>query len=318
MFATTVDFLGNADFWITVLLSAATYGIFALGMQLNLGVTGIANFGLAGFMAVGAYGMAILVLHSGLSLWLSMILGIVLAVIAALLVGLVAVRLRSDYFAIMTLAFAEIVRLVANSWDSLTGGNLGLSGFSSDWATVQRSITDGLDSIGIESSFLLPLTLVAVAAFAVLSLVMAGMQRTAWGRLLRAIRSDENVVRALGKNSLLLKLQSLSIAAALAAIAGFILALNITTLAPPTFDPIFTVYALVIVILGGLGSFRGVVLGSVIMLLLVEGTRYLDLPMSDDRVAALRFIVIGLVLIGLIAFRPQGILGKREELQLDR
>src|SRR5205823_10620265 len=106
--AVSVHFVGNLDFWISMGVSAATYGIFAVGMQLNVGTTGILNFGQTGFMAIGAYAMAILVVRSGLDFWLSIVLGILCSAAAGLAIGLVSLRLRSDYLAIATLAFAEI------------------------------------------------------------------------------------------------------------------------------------------------------------------------------------------------------------------
>jgi branched-chain amino acid transport system permease protein len=134
--------------------------------------------------------------------------------------------------------------------------------------------------------------------------------------VLRAIREDEDAARALGKNTLAYKLQSLALAATLAAVAGFILALDLTLLAPEQFDPVFTVFGYVIVILGGLGSYFGVLVGSVVLMALLEGTRYVELPLASDRVAAVRFIIVGGVLILLMAFRPQGLFGKRQEMVL--
>ncbi len=119
-----------------------------------------------------------------------------------------------------------------------------------------------------------------------------------------------------GKNTFVFKLQSLALAAGLAAIAGYMLALNISILSPANFEPILTAYGYVIVILGGLGSYRGVVVGSFFIIFVLEATRYLELPLSDARVAALRFMIVGLVLMALVVFRPQGIFGKREELML--
>jgi branched-chain amino acid transport system permease protein len=150
----------------------------------------------------------------------------------------------------------------------------------------------------------------------VLTVLVALIVRTPWGRVLRAIREDEDAARALGKNTLAYKLQSLALAAALAAIAGFVLALNLTLLVPEEFDPVFTIFGFVIVILGGLGSYFGVIIGSVVLMTVLEGTRYVDLPLSADKVAAIRFIIVGLVLILLMAFRPQGILGNKQEMLL--
>jgi branched-chain amino acid transport system permease protein len=314
--ATSLSFLGNVDFWINVGILATTYGVFALGIQLNIGSTGIFNFGQAGFMAVGSYTMGILVVRSGISFWLALLVGMAVAAAAGLLVGLPSLRLRADYFAISTLAFSEIVRYVADNWDSLTGGNLGLFGYADSWNEASGRIDGWLSHLGIEPHFLLPLLIVNLAVFFVLALFMALLVRSPWGRVLNAIREDEDAARALGKNTFLYKLQSLSIAAALAAIAGYMLAINITILSPANFDPVLTAYGYVIVILGGLGSYLGVVVGSFFLIFVLEATRYLELPLSDARIAALRFMIVGLVLMALVVFRPQGLFGKRQELIL--
>ena len=314
--ATSLSFLENVDFWINVGVLATTYGVLALGIQLNVGTTGIFNFGQAGFMAVGSYTMGILVVKSGVSFWLALVAGIGVAIAAGLLVGLPSLRLRADYFAISTLAFSEIVRYVADNWDGLTGGNLGLFGYGDSWNDTSSRIDGWLEHLGIEPHFLLPLLVVNVAVLLLLTAFVALLVRSPWGRVLRAIREDEDAARALGKNTFLYKLQSLSLAAALAAVAGYMLAINISILSPANFDPVLTAYGYVIVILGGLGSYLGVVVGSFFLIFLLEATRYLELPLSDARIAALRFMIVGLALMALVVFRPQGIFGKREELIL--
>lgn len=310
------SFLENADFWINVGVLATTYGVFSLGIQLNVGTTGIFNFGQAGFMAVGSYAMGITIVRWGAPFWLALLAGIGVAVVAGVLVGLPSLRLRADYFAISTLAFSEIVRYVADNWDGLTGGNLGLFGYTDSWNEISTRIDGWLEQIGIAPRFLLPLFIVNLALLLVLAVFVALLVRSPWGRVLNAIREDEDAARALGKNTFVYKLQSLSLAATLAALAGYMLAINISILSPANFDPVLTAYGYVIVILGGLGSYFGVVLGSFFLIFLLEATRYLELPLSDARVAALRFMIVGLVLMALVVFRPQGIFGKREELIL--
>ncbi len=315
--AITFHAFAGADFWIGVGVLAATYGIFSLGLQLNVGTTGITNFGQAGFMAIGAYTMGILVVKEGWSWWWAMPAAIAASMVAAILVGLPSLRLRADYFAITTLAFSEIVRYLTDNTRSLTNGSQGLLGYSGDWVTLSVRLGGWLNDHGIHvTSFLFPLLLVSWALFIVLTLLVAAVVRTPWGRVLRAIREDEDAARALGKNTLAYKLQSLALSAALAAIAGFVLALNLTLLVPDEFDPVFTIFGFVIVILGGFGSYFGVLVGSVVLMTLLEGTRYVELPLAADKVAAIRFIIVGVVLILLMAFRPQGIFGNRQEMLL--
>jgi len=315
--AITFHAFAGADFWIGVGVLAATYGIFSLGLQLNVGTTGITNFGQAGFMAIGAYTMGILVVKDGWSWWWAMPAAIAASMVAAILVGLPSLRLRADYFAITTLAFSEIVRYLTDNTRSLTNGSQGLLGYSGGWVTLSVRFGGWLNDHGVHvTNFLFPLLLVSWALLIALALLVAAVVRTPWGRVLRAIREDEDAARALGKNTLAYKLQSLALSAALAAIAGFVLALNLTLLVPDEFDPVFTIFGFVIVILGGLGSYFGVLVGSVVLMTLLEGTRYVELPLAADKVAAIRFIIVGAVLILLMAFRPQGIFGKKQEMLL--
>jgi branched-chain amino acid transport system permease protein len=134
--------------------------------------------------------------------------------------------------------------------------------------------------------------------------------------VLRAIREDEDAARALGKNAFAYKLQSLAISAAVAAVAGWFLALNIAAVAPTEFEPLVTFFAYAVLILGGLASYWGLIVGSVLLWTLLEMTRFIDLPFDNVQIAAIRFAIVGLVLILLMAYRPQGAFGKREELVL--
>ncbi|HMJ03838.1 MAG TPA: branched-chain amino acid ABC transporter permease [Conexibacter sp.] len=313
--AVSFDALTAADFWIGVGVLAGVYAIFTLGLQLNVGFTGIFNFGQAGFMAIGAYTMGILVVRAGWSMWAAMAASIVVAMTAGVLIGLPSLRLRADYFAIATIAFAEIVRYVAVNARGLTGGSQGLLGFDDAWLDVSDTILGWLPA-SVQDQFLLPLLIVVWLTVAVLTGLMMLLQRTPWGRVLRAIREDEDAARALGKNVYAYKLQSIAIAAALGAIAGWFLALNLAFIEPSSFEPLFTFIGFTILVLGGLASYLGVAIGALIMWTLLEATRFIDLPLAAEKVAALRFVIVGLALILLVALRPQGILGKRQEMVL--
>ncbi|MEK6327337.1 MAG: branched-chain amino acid ABC transporter permease [Actinomycetota bacterium] len=322
--AITFEFLGRIEFWTSVGVLAATYALVALGLQLNVGFTGVVNFGAAGFMAVGAYAMAILTIDTGISFWLSLPLSILITMAFGLIVGLPSLRLRTDYLAIATLAFAEIIRLIAQNARGLTGGNQGL--FCSDdqsvcfddtWLDLSERIEGWLVDLGwSDPEILFPLLLVAWALVLVVTLGLLFVQRSPWGRVLRAVREDEDAARALGKNAVAYKLQSLAISAAIAAIAGWILALNLATLHPIDFEPLVTFFAYGVLVLGGLASYWGVLAGSVIFWTLLEATRYIDVFQDESDQVALRFAIVGLVLILLMAFRPQGIFGKRDEMVL--
>lgn len=316
-----MDGIGGSDFWIGVGVLAAIYGVFTLGLQLNVGYTGILNFGQAGFMAIGAYAMAILVVEVGLPFLPALVCATAITMVAGVLVALPTLRLREDYFAIVTLALAEIVRYAIQNGRGLTGGNLGLRQYDGAWVNFANGFADDLSgSLGIASGRpdLLPLLLVAWLVFLGLAIGLTRLQRTPWGRVLRAVREDEDAARALGKNPFAYKLQSIAIAAALGGISGYLLALQLIQLSPDSFQPLFTFIGFTILILGGLASYAGVLVGSVVIWTLMEGTRYLDLPLSAERVAALRFMLIGVILIAIMVVRPQGLLGKREEMRLGR
>src|ERR671911_1102077 len=234
-----------------------------------------------------------------------------------LIVGLPSLRLRADYFAIATIAAAEAIRLFALNAREVTGGAQGKFGFGDDWDSVSGTIEGWIADLGwSDVPTLFPLFLVVWAFALVLMLVLSRVQETPWGRVLRAIREDEDAARALGKNAFSYKLQSLSIAATIGALSGFFLALNLRFVVPDEFLPIVTFIGYAVLVLGGLANYWGVALGSIILWTLLEGLRFLDLPLSETRISALRFMIVGLILILLMAFRPQGMFGKREEMVL--
>jgi branched-chain amino acid transport system permease protein len=323
--AFTLEAFTNLGFWSGVLVVAGIYAVVTLGLQLNVGYTGIVNFGQAGFMAVGGYSMAILVLEAGFSFWLALPAAVLITMAFGVLIGLPSLRLRADYFAIVTLAMAEVVRLVAQNARDLTGGNKGLyceyegvnqTCFDDSWRSLSDSILGFFENFWSDPEALLPLLLVVWATVAIGIVVLEYVQRTPWGRVLRAVREDEDAARALGKNTFLFKLQSLAISAVLGALAGFFLALFLATIHPDDYEPIVTFFAFGVLILGGLASYRGVAVGAIVLWTLLEGTRFVELPISEEKTAALRFAIVGLVLILLMAFRPQGLFGKREEMVL--
>jgi branched-chain amino acid transport system permease protein len=318
--------LSSGGFWAFVGVVAGIYTIFALGLQLQFGFAGLLNFGQVAFMAVGAYTMAILVVKEGWSTWLAAPLGVAAAAVAGLLLGLPSLRLRSDYFAIVTIAFSEIVRYVATNETSLTGGSQGTialgkigqaAQYNGQWERFQGWVQDRLHLSSKDAAMLV---IVWAVALVLLTLVWLAV-RTPWGRVLRAIREDEDAAASLGKNVLAYKLQALALGAALAGVAGLFYAWQFSFFSPNDFQPLLTFFAWMIVILGGLGRVWAVPVGAAVFGFLFAGTRFLDFrPLSyldsADR-AYLRLILIGLVIIGLVLLRPQGLLGKREEMVLE-
>jgi branched-chain amino acid transport system permease protein len=325
--AVTFDALTDVDFWISVGVLAGIYCVVALGLQINTGFTGIVNFGMAGFMAVGAYSMAIFILDTGLSFWVALPLSMLVTMLFGVLVGLPSLRLRADYFAIATIAMAEVVRLTAQNARDLTGGNQGLfcadddpsNCYTNTWRDVSDSINDFISNFWSDPPTLLPLLIVIWVTIGIGVVVLTYMQKSPWGRVLRAIREDEDAARALGKNTLFFKLQSLATAALFGALGGTFLALNLATLHPIEFEPLITFFAFSILVLGGLANYKGVAVGAVLFWFVIEGTRFIDLPdppFTETRIAALRLAITGLLLIGLMVYRPQGLFGKREEMVL--
>jgi len=318
--------LVSGEFWAFVGVVAGIYTILALGLQLQFGLTGLLNFGQVAFMAIGAYTMAILVVKEGLSMWLAAPLAIAAAATAGLLLGIPSLRLRADYFAIVTIAFSEIVRYVATNEQSLTGGSQGTialgnvtqaAQYNAQWENFQARVGSWRHVGSKDVTMLLLVWATAVVLLTVTWLAV----RTPWGRVLRAIREDEDAAASLGKNVLVYKLQVLALGSALAGVAGLFYAWQFSFFSPDDFQPLLTFFAWMIVILGGLGRIWAVPVGAAVFGFLFAATRFLDFqPLSSldsaDR-AYVRLIVIGLVIIGLVVFRPQGILGRREEMVLE-
>lgn len=321
----------SPDFWSFVAVIAGIYAIFALGLQVQYGFAGLLNFGHVASMALAAYTMAILVVRTGMSLWLAAPIGIAVAVAGFLLVGVTTPRLRTDYFAIVTIAFSEIIRYFLINQQDLTGGPQGtiaLAGpsqavtYNGQWNAFIAQVQSRLSSAAGRgaSRDVVMLIVVWLIALILLAAVQYAL-KSPWGRMLRSIREDEDAAAALGKNVLGRKLQALGIGAALGGIAGVLYAFEFSFFSPGDFEPLTTFFAWVIVILGGTARIWAVPVGSLIFAFLFAGTRFLGFwPLSHfdsaDR-AYLRLIIIGLLLIALMYFRPQGLLGRREEMLLE-
>lgn len=322
--------LANLEFWALVGVVAGIYTVFGLGLQIQLGFAGILNFGHVASMAIGAYAMAILVVKVGMPLWAASLLAIAIAIAFGALAGLPALRLRADYFAITTFALAEIVRYVALNASGLTGGSQGTvalrgasgsSVYNTDWLAFQATVEGWLRPLLGDSATPTIATLVVVWVVAiVLIVVLQRMVHAPWGRVLRGIREDEDATAAVGKRVFNLKLQVLAVGAALGAIAGLLYAFQFGFFGPSDFDPLATLIAYMVVILGGTGRNWAVPVGALVFGVIYAATRFLEFAPfswvgSADR-AYLRLIVIGVILIWLMAYRPQGLLGRREELAL--
>jgi branched-chain amino acid transport system permease protein len=321
-----VNVLASGSFWAFVGVVAGIYTILTLGLQVQFGFAGLLNFGQVGFMAIGAYTMAILVVKEGWSMWLAAPLGVVAAAVGGLLLGLPTLRLRADYFAIVTIAFSEIVRYVATNETRLTGGSQGTIAlgpvgtakqYNGQWSRLQGHVQHGL---GLSSSDAAMLVIVWGSALVLLTLTWLAL-RTPWGRVLRSIRDDEDAAASLGKNAFAYKLQALAVGAALAGLAGLFYAWEFSFFSPDDFQPLLTFFAWMILLLGGLGRVWAVPVGALVFGFIFAGTRFLEFaPFSwfgSDERAYLRLIIIGLIIVVLVLVRPQGLLGNKREMVLE-
>lgn len=378
------------------IITAATYALFSLGLNLQWGVTGLLNFGHVAFMTVGAYTTVLLSL-SGVPLIVATVLGAIVAALLGAILGISTLRLREDYLAIVTIGASEVVRLIALNEEWLTKGPFGVAnypfplknltnptmfsrfGFLLLWTAIfvgagwqlwrwfrrqgdrpkpqaphPPRANPKLLGIGLSGLLGIGLWLVGVQAIltayydkvglmlilvTVLALVYWRSQisvNAPWGRVLKALREDEAVAQALGKNVFWYKLQALMLGGAIAGIAGAFYAWNLSYINPDNFKTDITFYAWTVVVLGGAGSNAGTILGALIygafesvMNFLPNIFQFLhgiipaipgDLNAIIDpgRLGAAQSMVVGLLLIVLMMARPQGILGKKEELTLGR
>ncbi len=319
----------NLPFWVFVAVIAGIYTIFALGLYLQYALAGLPNFGHVAFAALAAYTMAILIIHLNVPMAAAALAGLLVAVLFSLLLGIPSLRLRADYLAIATVAGGEIVRYLALNMQGLTGGPIGsigmlgpsqLAQYNQSWDAMLRPIVDALERIPVlapAASRDFAMLLIVWAVALVLLLVFWLMVRSPWGRMMRAIREDEDAAAAVGKNVFRAKLQVLILGALLGGLAGLLLAWQIGIITPDDYQPTITFYAYLILILGGTTRIWAIPVGALLFGLLYSGTRFLNFyPLSlfdsGDR-AYLRLILVGLLLILLMAIRPQGLLGNRRE-----
>jgi neutral amino acid transport system permease protein len=318
---------------LTSLLNAeALYlALAALGLNIHFGYTGLLNFGQVGFLLVGAYGLAVGVTYLDLPFGVAILLGLGLAVLLALLLGIPTLRLRADYLAIVTIASSEVLRLTARSATlrDVTGGSSGLTGFADGFYDL-NPLPNGRYGIGPidynESRMWLLIvgwTLVVLG-----SLLVYMLMRSPWGRVLKAIREDEDAVRSLGKNVVGYKMQSLILGGLFGALGGFMFALANSSVQPDNYSTLLTFFAFTAMILGGAGRVLGPVIGAIIFSsfftflenTLFQAVRAGVIPenvMNSNQVGVMRFILVGVLLMALMIFRPQGIFGDKKELALD-
>lgn len=311
--------------------SAIFYALLAIGLNLHFGYTGLLNFGQIGFALLGGYGVAIMTVTYQQPLWVGVIVGLLAAAALAIVLGIPTLRLRADYLAIATIAAAEVLRLIFRSTvsDPVTGSTNGLYGFAGPFtrfspfdSSKQYSFL-GMRFVGDDVwAMTVGWTLVLIlCAFVYL------LSRSPWGRVLRAIREDEDAARALGKNVFVYKLQALVLGGVIGGMGGVFNALQTKSVHPDFYSTAQTFYAFGALLLGGAATVFGPVVGAMLFWFLlaipdavlrqaIAGPDPL-LPLTDAQVGATRFIMLGILIALLMVFRPQGLLGRKRDVQLD-
>lgn len=307
----------------------AALAIAAIGLNIHFGYTGLLNMGQAGFMLIGAYGFVIST-TAGLPLIVAVIVALIAATAFALILGIPTLKLRGDYLAIVTISAAEILRMIGRSslLTDITGGSNGLTGQS-----YRGPFTD-LSFLGDGQTTLGPFTydntgssgwwirLVAWSLVAIISVFVFLVMRSPWGRVLRGIREDEDAVRSLGKNVYFYKMQALILGGVLGAVGGIIFVLP-ASLQADSMGRAMTFFIWTALLLGGAATIFGPILGSIIFFalrLLVQGLAGQFVPgsiMNSQQTEQFSWIMIGVVLMLLVIFRPQGILGDKKELSFN-
>jgi branched-chain amino acid transport system permease protein len=274
----------------------ATFAILALSLDLVVGYTGLLSITHAGFYGIGAYATAVLMVDHGVNFFVAAGVGIVSAMAAAVLIGLVLSKFRADYYALASLGFNVIVYSAFLNWQTVTHGPLGIPGI----------LKPELGSVMFADSGQF-LVLAGVLAFGVYWLSRA-IVLSSFGRVLKAIREDEEALSVFGYRTQVYKLVIFVIAAGMAAVAGALYASYVTYIDPTTFTVNDSIFMLSVIVLGGLGSLRGALVGAAVLVLLPEALRFVGF--SPDVAAQLRLVVYGATLILLMRFRPQGLLGE--------
>ena len=317
---------------VSYALGAVTvaYCLAAVGLNMQFGYTGLLNFGQAAFLAAAGYGLAVAVTTFELSFWLGIVLGLLAVIALAVLLGLPTLRLRADYLAIVTIAAAEVVRLVVRSvkFRDTFGGSDGVQGFADTFYSLSPLPGDFRIKFGpfLFSNEELWVMIVGWSLVAIFSVVTYLLVRSPWGRVLKGIREDEDAVRSLGKNVYWYKMQALILGALMAGFGGFMLGVFFSAVSPDTYATALTFAIYTILILGGAARVFGPILGAILFGFLFQfvlttlneavGAGYIGF-LDTNQTAPVRLVLVGVGLMALMIFRPQGILGDRREISLD-
>ena len=312
------------SFLVFFLIFASFYSLTCLGLNMQWGFTGLFNVGIAGFFAIGAYTSAIITgpayadtILGGFEL--PIILGwagaIFAAALAALLIGYVTLRLREDFLAISTFGIAVSIQLVALNFKSLTRGADGLY-------SLPKPLSQISESPFVDNALFLVLCIIVIG---ITYFALERIVHSPWGRVLRSIREDETAAAALGKNVFAYRLQAFIIGSAIMGLAGALYSSFVGFISPQDFLPIFTFQVFVMLIVGGSGNNLGAIVGGVVVWGIWSGSGGIIAtilpPGLQTQGAAVRIVLIGLMLILILLFRPEGLIREKrvisEEARVD-
>src|SRR3984957_17502720 len=287
---------------VTISITAGLYALMALGVNLTWGMAGMVNLGLAGFFAVGAYTTALLS-KAGTPMAGGVLGAGALAAATGAVVALVTARLRADYLAIVTLGFSESIRIAASNEIWLTNGSDGIAGIPGPWRGEVSPLQFNLLFLAI-----------VVLVLAIVFVLLHRLGVAPFGRVLRAIRDDEDVAAVAGKHVLVFKVKAFALGAAVLGVAGALYAHATSFIAPDIFAPLLTLNIILALVAGGVGNNAGAVVGAVLIVGLLEGTRFAS-PLlgflSPAQFAAARELLIAILLLVILRVLPAGILPER-------
>ncbi|MCE7886711.1 MAG: branched-chain amino acid ABC transporter permease [Alphaproteobacteria bacterium PRO2] len=284
------------DYLINLSILFSIYGILAVSLNLLVGYTGLVSLAHAAFYGIGAYAAALLMTKAQMGFFPAMLCGMGLSACAALVIGMVLSKFRGDYYVIASAGCTIIVYNILMSWREVTNGAIGIFGVPRP-AIGDFVFTSNFAFLGLAFAFLV---LIVLAAQLIAS--------SSFGRVLKAIREDEDVARVFGYRPLHYKMLIFVISAMMASVAGSLFAVYLMFIDPSTFKLVENVFLLAIIILGGLADNRGALIGTLILIGLPELLRFTGFP--TEIAAQMQKVVYGLLLIVLMFLRPQGILGK--------
>jgi len=327
----TAGSIGRAMLRESISAQTAAVAIAVIGLNIHFGYTGLLNMGQAGFMMLGAYGFSISIWH-GLPMVVGILMGLLAAFVFALILGVPTLKLRGDYLAIVTISAAEILRYVGRlaRLEDFSGAAQGIPGsqYREPFTSLSFFGTGTFDAGGWLPTLQATgvngwwVRFVAWLLVAVCCMIVFLLVRSPWGRLLRGIREDEDAIRSLGKNVFAIKMQALIIGGLFGALGGMIYILP-ASMQPDAMGRSLTFFCWTALLLGGAATVFGPVIGSVLFFavrIFIQGTSDAIVPnsvMNTAQTAQFAWICVGVSLMLLVIFRPQGILGDKRELRFN-